>query len=137
MKNKGAFWMVLTIVVIFVAGALSGVFLDRYLLSGRHDEGRRGGGPPSIEEMARDLGLSQDQQDRIREIFRQSEARFRELRANMHQCLDQIREGIKNEIDSVLTPEQKSKFEAMLHEHTAGRPRESDARRKDERDSPR
>ena len=135
MKNKGAFWMVLAIIVIFAAGAVSGVFLDRHLLSGRHDQARRGG-PPSIEQMARDLGLSPDQQDKIKEIFWQSESRFKELRTNMHQCLDQIRDGIKNEIDSVLTLEQRKKFDAMIQEHIADRQKENDARRKDDRDSP-
>jgi Spy/CpxP family protein refolding chaperone len=122
MKNKGTFWMVLAVVVIFAAGAVSGVFLDRYLLSGRHGQDRRGG-PPSIEMMARDLSLTPDQQVRIREIFRESESRFKELRTNIHQGLDQIRQAIKTEIDSVLTPEQQKKFEAMIQDHDGGRQR--------------
>ncbi len=122
MMNKGKFWMGRSILVIFAAGMVSGVFIDKYLLSGRHSRDRRGG-PPSIEMMAKDLGLSQDQQDRIRVVFQQSENRFRELRSNMHLSLSQIREGIKTEIDKILTPEQKQKFEAMLMEHTGQRPR--------------
>jgi Spy/CpxP family protein refolding chaperone len=135
MKNKGKFWMGLSILVIFAAGMASGVFVDKYLLSGRHGRDRRGG-PPSIEMMAKDLGLTQDQQDRIRFIFQQSEDRFRELRSNMHMSLSQIREGIKNEIDKILTPEQKEKFEAMLNEHSGQRSRGNETRPASDRNTP-
>jgi Spy/CpxP family protein refolding chaperone len=121
-KNKGIFWMVLSIVLIFLAGAVSGVFIDRHILSLRHDQERRGG-PPSVEMLAHDLSLTSDQQEKVKDIFRQSEARFKELRTNIHQCLDQIREEIKNQIENVLTPEQRQKFEALIQEHVAPRQR--------------
>lgn len=135
MKNKSRFWMVVTIVVIFVAGAVSGAFLDRLLFAGHHDQGRRDGAP-SIDQMAKDLGLSPDQKAKVQEIFNQSEARFKELRTNVHQCLTQIREEIKNEIDIVLTPEQRQKFEALIQEHDAQRQKENDARRRNTQEPP-
>ncbi len=132
-RNKGVLWMIVSVVVVFAAGAVSGIFIDKLLLTERHGQGRRNG-PPSIEMMARDLGLSTDQQSRIKAIFEQSEVRFRELRANVHQSLGQIREEIKNQIDLVLTPEQKTKFEAMIHEHGAPRARQTSGRRNDNRE---
>jgi len=130
MKNKGLFWMVLSAVIVFLAGAVSGVFIDRHFLSRPHGQSGHGGAP-SIEGMARDLGLTVEQQEKIKEIFRTSEERFKELRGEMHQHLGAIREQIKKEIDSVLTQEQRLKFEAMIQEHVASRQRESNAGRRD------
>lgn len=137
MKNRGLFWMIVSIIVVFLAGAVSGVFLDRHGLLGRHASERRGGQPfPSLEMLARDLSLTAEQQDKIRNIFRENEQRFGELRTAMHDQLEQFRKHIKNEIESVLTPEQLKKFEAILQKHIAQRQKEIDTRRKNTPDSP-
>ena len=139
MKNRGLLWMIVAMVVVFLAGAVSGVFLDRHGLLGRHAAERRGGPPfPSLEMLARDLSLTAEQQDKIRNIFRDNEQRFAELRTVMHDQLEQFREHIKNEIESVLTPEQLKKFEAIIQKHVAQRQKDKDidARRKNTPESP-
>jgi len=137
MKNRGLFWMIAAIVIVFLAGAVSGVFLDRHVLPRRHAPDRRGGPPfPSLEMLARDLSLTAEQQDKIRNIFRDNEQRFAELRTAMHDQLEQFRVHIKNEIESVLTPEQLKKFEAIIQKHIEQRQKEIDARRKNTPDSP-
>lgn len=143
MKNKGLLWMILAIAVVFLAGAVSGVFLDRYVLNrrpasdGRPDSDRRGGPPfPSLKMLSHDLDLTVEQQEKIRNIFRDNEQHFRELRSSMHEQLEQFREHIKNEIESVLTPEQLRKFRDILQKHIAERQRDNDARRNDTHDSP-
>ncbi len=137
MKNKGLLWMILAIVVVFLAGAVSGVFLDRYVLTRRHESDRRGGPPfPSLEMLSRDLNLTVEQQDKIKNIFRDNEQHFIELRTSMHEQLEQFREHIKNEIEGVLTPEQLQKFRDILQRHIAERQKENDARRKNTQDPP-
>jgi Spy/CpxP family protein refolding chaperone len=137
MKNKGLLWMILAIVVVFLAGAVSGVFLDRHVLNRRHEPDRRGGPPfPSLEMLSRDLSLTVEQQDKIKNIFRDNEQRFTELRTSMHEQLEQFREHIKNEIEGVLTPEQLQKFRDILQKHIAERRKENDARRKNTQDPP-
>jgi Spy/CpxP family protein refolding chaperone len=138
MKNRGLFWMIAAIVVVFLAGAVSGVFLNRHGLLRHHDSERRGGPPfPSLEMLARDLSLTAEQQGKIRNIFRDNEQRFAELRTAMHDQLEQFRVHIKNEIESVLTPDQLKKFEAIIQKHVEQRQKENDARRKNTPDSPR
>ena len=115
MKNKYIFWIVFSLIVAFAAGLVGGVFGDRYYLQKRHDRGRPH--PPSLERMAKDLGLSADQQEQIKKIFERNEAKLKELRADMHDQLRSIRAELKKEIDSVLTAEQRQKIETMIEKH--------------------
>jgi len=137
MKNRGLFWMIAAMVIVFLAGAVSGVFVDRHVLSRGPAPDRRGGPPfPSLEMLAPALSLPAEQQAKIRSIFRDNEQRFGDQRTVMHDQLDQFREHIKNEIESVLTPEQLKKFEDIIQKHIAQRQKEIDARRKNTPDSP-
>jgi len=136
MIKKGPLWVVLSFAVVFLAGAVSGVFIDKHFLSKPRSQERRGGGAPSIERMAKQLGLTAEQQDKIKDVFRRSDERFKELHGEMHKNLDAIRKQIKSEIDSILTEEQRLKLEALIHEQNAQRQKESNAGRRDNR-SPR
>jgi Spy/CpxP family protein refolding chaperone len=116
MKNKYIFWIIFSLIVAFVAGLIGGVFGDRYYLQKRHDRGRPR--PPLLEQMAKDLGLSADQQEQIKKIFEKNEAKLKELRTDMHDRLKSLRAELKKEIDSVLTAEQRQKIETMIEKHT-------------------
>jgi hypothetical protein len=86
--------------------------------------------------MARNLGLSPDQKESIRQIFESNDGKFKELYTEMHDRLSALRSEIKNRIDSVLTPEQKQKMEAIIAEHGERRKKESEEKDKSvERDS--
>jgi hypothetical protein len=137
MKNKGMLWMVAALAVVFLAGGVSGVFVGRLVIPARHDAPRHGRPFPSLEMLAHDLSLSADQQARISEIFRQSEARFRDLRVEVHAHLGQLRDQLRSEIENVLTPDQGRKFEALIQEYVAQRQKEMDARRKDTQENSR
>jgi Spy/CpxP family protein refolding chaperone len=116
MKNKYIFWIIFSLIVAFAAGLIGGVFGERYYLQKRHDRGRPH--PPSLEQMAKDLGLSADQQEQIKKIFERNETKFKELRADMHDRLRSIRAELKKEIDSILTAEQRQKIETMIEKDT-------------------
>jgi Spy/CpxP family protein refolding chaperone len=134
MQNKYKLWLVLSVVVAFGAGLLGGIFSERYYFhSRRHAElnrSQRGGAHfPSLEQLARELGLSAAQQDQIKKIFEDHDAQFKELRAEMNTRLGTIRSALKDKMDTVLTPEQRVKLEANIKEHIQQRKRESERRR--------
>lgn len=134
MQNKYKFWLVLSLVVAFGAGLLGGIFSERYYFHNRrHARLARSqrGGPhfPSLEQLARDLGLSAGQQDQIKKIFEDNDAQLKEMRADMDTGLGAIRSALKDKMDSVLTPEQKAKLEARIKEHIQQRKRDAERRR--------
>jgi len=119
MKNKYMFWIIFSLIVAFAAGLIGGAFGERYYLQKRHDRGERGRPhPPSLEQMAKDLGLSADQREQIKKIFEGNEAKLKKLRADMHDRLRTLRAELKKEIDSVLTAEQRQKIETIIKKHT-------------------
>jgi Spy/CpxP family protein refolding chaperone len=128
MNSKTRLWIVLSLLVAFAAGVLGGVFAERIFIHPRHHtQAQRGPShPPDLEEMARNLGLSSDQKDRIRQIFESNDGKFKELYTEMHDRLSALRSEIRKQIDAELTPEQKQKMEAIIAKHGEERKRESE-----------
>ena len=138
MNNKPRLWIVLSLLVAFAAGVLGGIFAERIFIHPRHHtQAQRGPShPPDLEEMARNLGLSPDQKDRIQQIFESNDGKFKELYTEMHDRLSALRSEIKSQIDAVLTPEQKQKMEAIITKHGEERKRESEKEdQRNERDT--
>jgi Spy/CpxP family protein refolding chaperone len=132
MKGRPTLWLVAALVLVFLAGAVIGVFLDRSVLFRRGGEARRRPSHfPSLEIMARELNLSADQQAQIKEIFERNEVRFRELRGDIRKHLDDIRKQLKDEIDKVLTSEQINKFQKMIERHRDSARRDSNLHHRD------
>ena len=137
MPNKYRLWLVITLLVAFAAGLLGGMFSERYFFHPRkHDRTRRDTPrPPDLEQMARDLGLSSDQKESIRQIFESNDSKFKELYTEMRQRLSAIRTEIKNQIDAVLTPEQKKKLDSIIAQHRDRSKKESEKKQENsERD---
>ncbi len=119
MPRKYRFWVVVTLVAAFAAGLLGGIFSERYFFHARRHARmqREPSRAPDLEQMAKDLGLSLDQKERISQIFETNDAKFKELRSEMHKQLSNLRLEIKSQIDAVLTPEQKQKLESIIAQH--------------------
>jgi Spy/CpxP family protein refolding chaperone len=133
------FWVMITLILVFAAGVVGGVFAERWWFVKRPD--MRRGGPanyPSMDSWAKELGLTAEQRAKIREIFKKNDERIKGLRTYFFKHLDVIRDELKKEIDAVLTPEQKQKLEAMIQKHLEERRKESEKREKriDSRPSP-
>jgi Spy/CpxP family protein refolding chaperone len=115
MKTKHKILIALTLLAVFGLGVAAGVLGERYFV---HRKFRRPAAerphPPSLESWANELGLTQDQQARIREIFKKNEERMKAYRTESHDRLSEIRRLLRAEIDAVLTPEQKKKNEEMI-----------------------
>lgn len=132
MKNNYKLWILLSLIVVFIAGVISGVLIDQNILSKwKHDSRRRSSTRfPTLEIMAKELALSTEQQEQIREIFDNNEERFKSLRSNMHKSLSDIRAQLITDIKSVLINEQKAKFEAMIEKSRSQRKREYEERKR-------
>ncbi len=139
MKNHYKLWTILSLIIVFAAGLISGVLLDRHIFDQkpqgptlRTDHRKRTSTTryPTLDLMAQELGLTAEQQEKIKEIFKNNEERFKALRKDMNEGLRNIRVQLMNEIKSVLTEEQQAKYEAMIKKYLDQRRRESDERKR-------
>lgn len=126
MKNNYKLWIVLSLIVVFIAGVISGVLIDKNLLDKRRHDSRRRSSTrfPTLEMMANELALSAEQQELIKEIFQNNEERFKQLRRDRDKNLADIRSQLLADIKSVLNEEQKARFEAMIDKYREQRKRE-------------
>lgn len=127
MKTKYKIIIALTLLVVFGLGVAAGVLGERYVV---HKKYRRSPSDrqhvPSLEAWTRELELTPDQQEKIREIFKKNEERMKAYRTEGLARLKEIRKVLKDELDAVFTPEQEKKMEEMIRQH--------EERRKNERD---
>lgn len=137
MKNHYKLWTLLSLIVVFAAGLISGILIDKYFLdkkpkkpSERAESQKRSSNRfPTLDMMAEELGLTAEQKEKIGEIFKNNEERFRALRKEMNDSLRSIRVQLNEEIKSVLTEEQLVKFEAMIERYVSLRQKESESRK--------
>jgi Spy/CpxP family protein refolding chaperone len=127
MKTKYKILVVLTLFVVFGLGVTAGVLGQRYAAhraKSRAEAARPH--PPSLESWGKELGLSQEQQDKVREIFKQNGERMKAFRADNRSRLGELRKRLSEEIDAVLTPEQKKKNDEMIRRFEEWRKKEAE-----------
>lgn len=138
MNAKLKFWIVVSLVTVFAIGVAVGYFGERYVVHKRHElrGDKRGDGRPAhfptVETLAKDLGLSPEQQDRIREIFRSNEGRLEAFSEEFHKRLGELRGRLMAEVMDVLTPEQRARLEARISEFKEKRRKEREDKDKGE-----
>ena len=66
--------------------------------------------------LERAIDPTEEQKKQIREILQKHAKLVAELRKNLMQGMDTSMQSLKKELDSVLTPEQKERFEKMMKE---------------------
>lgn len=127
MKTKYKILVALTLLVVFGLGVAAGILGERYFV---HKQSRRAaaGRPhaPSPESWAKELGLTQEQQDKIREIFKRNEERMKTFRTENRARLAELRKMLAEEINGVLTPEQKAKNDEMIRRYEEWRKKEAE-----------
>jgi Spy/CpxP family protein refolding chaperone len=137
MKTKYKFLVALTLLVVFGLGVAAGVLGERYVV---HKSARRAAESrsrlPSPESWAKELGLTQDQQDKMHQIFQQNDERMKAYRADSHARLDELRKKLRDEINAVLTPEQKQKNDEMIRRFEERRKKEAEQNPSRERRDP-
>jgi len=133
MKNNNKFWIVFSLIVVFAAGFIGGILFEKHLIDKKVEKRvkkRSSVRFPSLEMMAKELSLTPEQEEQIRDIFKNNEERFKNLRKNIDDRLSSIRSQLKNEIKNVLTNEQVLKFEAMIEKYISQRKKHSRDHRK-------
>jgi len=86
---------------------------------------------PTLEVISRELQLTPEQEEKIREAFKRSEERFQAFRKEVHSRLTELREQLKLEMDEVFTPEQEKKMQELMDRYMRQRRREAPERRND------
>jgi hypothetical protein len=132
MKNNYKLWIILSLIVVFIAGVICGVLIDKNMLDKRKQNSRRRSSTrfPTLEIMAEELALSVEQKAQIREIFQNNEARFKNLRKDMDKSLKDIRSQLLTDIKSILNENQKTQFEAMIDKYRSQRKKDYEARKR-------
>ena len=126
MKTKYKILVALTLLAVFGLGVAAGILGERYVV---HKKDRRTSAgrphPPSPESWAKELGLSEDQQAQMQEIFKKNEERMKAYRTESRARLDDLRKMLWDETNAVLTPEQKKKNDEMIRRFDERRRNES------------
>lgn len=130
----------LLLAITFVAGMAAGVAADRQLRSDAppqaskqaredHRKDRRGGGT-TIERFADELGLTQQQRDRIDPILEDAREGMSELFEPVRPAYRALVDSTRARIEAVLTPEQVTQYRSLLEREYGDR----DDRRRGEGD---
>lgn len=133
MKNNYKFWIILSLVIVFLAGIMGGILFERHIIDKKPSRRARRASPvrfPTLEMMAQELNLTSDQQEQIREIFKNNEGKIKKLRKDVNEHFSSMRAQLKTEIYDVLSEEQKLKFEAMIKKYISQRKEASEKRKK-------
>ena len=111
---------IITVVSLFVAGITIGalgmhLFQDRRIESHGGPHGMRHGF--AARRLHRELDLSPDQEKRIEEILARTHEEASALRDNLHPKVQALMDRAHEEIATILTPEQRVRFEDLVESH--------------------
>lgn len=105
----------LLIAAVFAVGVLAGIAADHVWLL-RHGP-RHGGGRISTSRMAdrlaRELKLTPEQKTQVTQILDRHRTKIDVLMSNVRPQVRQEVDASNREIDSILTPDQRTKFQEM------------------------
>jgi len=110
--------IVLTLIAIFVAGAVTGGFLTIHAM--KYETPRRIEVPPgtpfSVDRWLAHLHLTPDQDQKLRPIIEQVDNELRNLRALDLREIEGILDRAQDRMNAVLTPDQRERLRQMLEE---------------------
>ena len=115
-------WVGFFVLVVF-SGGLAGGFAVRPWFDPDPPRGFRGrGGPPPsarmterlLDRLDANLELSDDQRERLRDVFEAGQQRFRELNASVREQFGAEQAQMNAEIATILTAEQMEVFESRI-----------------------
>ena len=116
------------LIITFIAGGLAGAAVVRVLSAESNAQPgmQASKGAPPIKgahrrllrdpEFAGELGLTAEQRTQIEEILDRRDVEAKKLWDGFEPRLKQVGQQVHNEIDKVLTPEQKQKLDAALEQ---------------------
>jgi Spy/CpxP family protein refolding chaperone len=114
-RRKAAVW----VAIVFLLGAAVGGMIG-YGYSHRSVTAANAPLPEPVrrahrvEQLTQELGLTSDQAKQLDAILMQWHAEVKTIRDQSDAHVEQLRQGKRNQIRAILTPEQKPKFEEFL-----------------------
>ncbi len=121
MKNKFKIIIVLSFIVVFAAGVVSGIFCDKYFIKKDFRKPTPGRRPPAhfptLEDMSKELDLEKSEEQKIKEIFKNTEKKLDEMRHQVGRQFSSIRKELITDIKSILNDEQKERFDEMIQRY--------------------
>jgi protein CpxP len=114
--RKAVMWIAAVFVLAAALGSVSGyMYGHRAPAPALSDDAKRA---QKVETLTKELQLTPAQQTQVDGIFRDTQSKFQEIRANSKKESDaQIevaRQAARERLRAVMTPEQKPKFEEFL-----------------------
>jgi len=114
-KVKAQVWVL--ILVVFLLGGVAGASVDRLLLlkgqSASPGRGERGGRGRMIEQMQKDLNLTDEQTASVRTIFDDMRKEFPPRKFDECPGVKESREKSRARVRAILTPEQQKKYDEI------------------------
>jgi len=115
-KTSATLMLVLTFLLGCVAGSIANHLYQSRIKNTPTKQGFRPAPRDIVEDMGRDLNLSADQKDKLKEIVQQSRERYRALSTQFRPQYDVIRNETNQQIRQILNEEQKARFEKTIKE---------------------
>jgi Spy/CpxP family protein refolding chaperone len=130
-KVKTQVWLL--ILVVFLLGGIAGASVDRLLLlKGQSNsppgKGERGGRGRMIEQMQKDLNLTNEQTASVRAIFEDMRKEFSPRRFDECPGVKESREKSRARVRAILTPEQQKKYDEINAKRDAEMMKEPDVK---------
>jgi len=135
-QSKARLIVVSVFVIGFAAGALA-LNLYQSLNGSNKKDPRRGGTEFLIGKMNEVVGLSSDQQEKIRKILDETSDKYKQIRVEIDPLVkpfeprfNAVRQESRDRIRTLLTAEQLPKYEKMVEEHDKAREQEKERSKK-------
>lgn len=122
----------IVVLVAFVSGAFTGILVDHLLHRGRRPPHMRGMTHTMAAHLDRRLELTDAQREKIEEILRRRHQRMWELSESVRPQIHKEIEATNAEIERVLTPAQREKFQEMKMRMRFGHGRHREGKRRRE-----
>jgi hypothetical protein len=129
-QRKARLIVAAVFVIGFAAGALS-LNLYQHLTSSKKPDPPRGRSEYILEKMKEEVGLTSDQQDRIKKILDETGEKYIEIRKDIDPVMkpfeprfDAVRQESRARIRALLSEDQLPKFEEMVRKQDETREKE-------------
>ena len=135
-QSKARLIVVSVFVIGFAAGALA-LNLYQSLNGSNKRAPRRGGTEFLIGKMNEEVGLTSDQQEKIRKILDETSEKYKQIRVEIDPLVkpfeprfNAVRQESRDRIRTLLTSEQLPKYEEMIKTHDKMREQERERSKK-------
>ena len=135
-QSKARLIVVSVFVIGFAAGALA-LNLYQSLNGSNKKDPRRGGTEFLIGKMNEEVGLTSDQQEKIRKILDETSEKYKQIRVEIDPLVkpfeprfNAVRQESRDRIRALLTSDQLPKYEDMVTKHDKMREQERERSKK-------